>query len=273
MRPAGHNQNNVDRFSGYAGGYDQNRPEAPKFVVELLTQYLGRRPALVVDVGSGTGLSSFIWKAAADRVIGVEPNEDMRSKAEEKRSRMDGAGHISFVPGYSNGLKIESGAADVITCSQSFHWMEPVSTLKEASRVLRDGGIFAAYDCDWPPMAGWEVEEAYNELIRQADDIIAQHVEPGDRAVKRNKEEHLRTLQESGVFRFTKEAVFHNKERCDAARYVGLALSQGGVQTVQKLGSTALKEAIERLSSRAEAYFNGQTRDVVFGYRMRLGLK
>lgn len=273
MIPVGNNKNNVDRFSGYQEGYDQHRPRAPQIMVELLTRYLERRPSLVVDLGSGTGLSSFIWKAYADRVIGVEPNDDMRSKAIGTKSIQPDVDHVTFMPGYSNQLELGDDTVDLITCSQSFHWMEPVSTLQEASRVLREGGIFAAYDCDWPPAAGWYVEEAYNQLIRRAHEIIAQHIAPDSRAEKRDKEKHLQVLRESGVFRFTKEIVFHNKEACDAARYVGLALSQSGVQTVLKLDSNALNDEIERLRSSAEAYFNRQPRETLFGYRMRLGIK
>ena len=44
-------------------------------------------------------------------------------------------------------------SADIVTCSQSFHWMEPEPTLAEIARILRPGGVFAAYDYDWPQKA------------------------------------------------------------------------------------------------------------------------
>jgi ubiquinone/menaquinone biosynthesis C-methylase UbiE len=160
MSVGNNRQSNVDRFLGFSDLYDRNRPEAPGKVTELLTLYLGRTPDLVVDVGCGTGLSTFVWRHDAGRIIGVEPNPDMRSKAEEKLQRLqaaeagtapaEGAGHLSFRQGYCNQLELLDGSADIITCSQSFHWMEPVSTLREFGRVLKEGGVFAAYDCDWP---------------------------------------------------------------------------------------------------------------------------
>ena len=60
---------------------------------------------------------------------------------------------------------LPAGAADVVTCSQSFHWMEAEPTLAEAVRILRPGGVFAAYDYDWPPIVHWEVEAAFEELL------------------------------------------------------------------------------------------------------------
>lgn len=273
MIPEGNLKSNVDRFSGYQNLYDQYRPEAPQAVIRILTNYLGRRPSLVADIGCGTGLSTFVWNGHADRIVGVEPNGDMRSKAVEKSGTLSGESSFSFVPGYSNQLDMDSGSVDIVTCSQSFHWMEPVSTLQEVSRVLTEGGVFAAYDCDWPPTLAWAIEDEYNRLLQKSDQLLKQLVEPGHQAIKRNKEEHLTHIQNSGAFRYSREVVFHNMESCDAERYVGLAVSQGGLQTVLKHGSTALDGDIAAFRSNVEAYFQGKTLEVMFNYRMRLGVK
>ncbi|GAA4845078.1 hypothetical protein GCM10023310_23700 [Paenibacillus vulneris] len=273
MIPEGNLKSNVDRFSGYEDTYDRNRPEAPLKVIEIVTAYLGRKPSVVADIGCGTGLSSFIWKDHAERVIGVEPNDDMRGKALQKASSLNGASHISFVKGYSNELGMESDSVDIVTCSQSFHWMEPVSTLNEIARVLVTGGVFAAYDCDWPPTLTWTIEEKYNNLIQKADDTIARLVQQSEQAHRWSKDKHLQSIRESGRFRFSKEFVFHNMETCDAERYIGLTLSQGGLQTVFKLGATDLDADIAAFRVEVEEYFKGRTLDVMFSYRMRLGVK
>ncbi|RCX16437.1 methyltransferase family protein [Fontibacillus phaseoli] len=273
MIPEGNLQSNIERFSGFAELYDQHRPEAPELVADILTAYLEKRPELVLDLGCGTGLSTWIWRDRAEQIIGVEPNDDMRSKAEEKRRGISGSDHVSFVSGYSNHLGASDASVDIITCSQSFHWMEPVSTLNEAHRVLRRGGIFAAYDCDWPPVLSWELEKAYMQLTGKADELIEQSADQEKQAVKRNKNEHLSSLEQSGLFRYTREIVFHNKETCDAERYVGLALSQGGLQTVFKLGMTELNPEIESFRHQAREYFNGESKEILFSYRMTLGIK
>ncbi|AIQ66040.1 SAM-dependent methyltransferase [Paenibacillus stellifer] len=273
MIPEGNLYSNVERFKGFQKEYDRYRPEAPPIVAELLTGYLGARPGLVVDLGCGTGLSTFLWTGRADRIIGVEPGDDMRSRALEKWDALGKPQHISFIQGYSNALELGAEEADIITCSQSFHWMEPVSTLKEAARVLRTGGVFAAYDCDWPPVLEPAIENMYNDLISKADTVIEGRVPPESRALKRNKDEHLSRIRESGVFSFCRELVFHNMERCDAERYVGLTLSQGGMQTVLRLGGGELDEDIALYRQAVEQYFAGRTLDTMFAYRMRLGIK
>ncbi|WP_054942400.1 class I SAM-dependent methyltransferase [Paenibacillus ihuae] len=273
MIPAGNSKQNIDRFLGFQDEYDRYRPEAPPIVTSLLSNYLGGRPSVVADIGCGTGLSTFLWKNAADSVIGIEPNPDMLSKAVEKLNLEDEVQSLSFIQGYSNQLPLDSGSVDIITCSQSFHWMEPQSTLQEIARCLRTGGVFAAYDCDWPLVLQADIEARYNLLIAAADNLLAELQPESQRAHKWDKEGHLARIQASGHFKFTREIVFHNTETCDAGRYVGLTLSQGGIQTVLKTGSTALDADLAEFSAAVEAYFDGRTLPVLISYRMRIGIK
>jgi len=281
MIPEGNSRANIDRFLGFQEDYDRYRPEAPLLVTKLLTNYLGSPPPLVVDIGCGTGLSTFLWEEASDSVIGVEPNPDMLSKALEKLELRNNAkvdstssvSSVSFIQGYANQLNITSDSVDIVTCSQSFHWMEPVSTLQEITRILKKGGIFAAYDCDWPVMLHPDIETRYKQLVAKADEILNRVLPEEDRAHKWDKEEHLSRIQASGGFSFSREIVFHHTETCDAERYIGLTLSQGGVQSVMKLGLADLDQDIAEFQSAVGHYFNGRTLQVLISYRMRLGIK
>jgi hypothetical protein len=59
----------LDRFSGFADLYDSQRPSAPARLGPLLARYAGVERPVVVDLGSGTGLSSR-WAAGwAGRVF------------------------------------------------------------------------------------------------------------------------------------------------------------------------------------------------------------
>jgi hypothetical protein len=54
---------NVDRFSGYANLYDRYRPTPPDILSEILIKLIQTPyPRLVVDLGSGTGLSTQYWE-------------------------------------------------------------------------------------------------------------------------------------------------------------------------------------------------------------------
>lgn len=265
-------RNNVERFKGFGTLYDQNRPSAPTEVVEILTAYLGGQPRLVADVGCGTGLSSWVWLDHAERIIGIEPSDDMRAVAEAKWEAAGKPDNLRFVSGMSHELGLPDGSVDVLTCSQSFHWMEPVSTLREFARVLRPGGIFAAYDCDWPPVLDWPLETAYQRLIAHADALAFTLSESDHQAHKWSKEGHLEQIQKSGLFRYVREIVFHHHETFTAERFVNLALSQGGLQTALKRGAEELNGLADAFRQQAEDVFAGQTRTALFSYRMRLGV-
>lgn len=264
---------NVERFSGFADIYDKYRPEPPSTVIEILLNYLQKEPSTVVDLGCGTGLSTFIWGDYAKKVIGVEPNLDMINRAKEKLEKRTDVNNVFFQQGISNNLKLESNSIDIVTCSQSFHWMEPASTLEEVARVLKVGGIFAAYDNDWPPSVDWVVENEYIKLLDKAFKIIDEMPQEEGKAKQWNKSEHLKRIKESNKFRYSKEIVFRNKEKSDADRYIGLALSQGALQTVLKKGITELDHDIEEFKQIVIERFDNKTLDLIISYRMRIGIK
>lgn len=266
-------KSNVERFSGFADIYDKYRPESPSIVIEILLNYLQKDPTTVVDLGCGTGLSTFIWHDVAEKVIGIEPNLDMINIAKEKVKKRTDVNNVFFQQGVSNNLNLKSNSIDIVTCSQSFHWMEPISTLDEVARVLKDGGIFAAYDNDWPPSVDWVVENEYIKLLDKAFKIIDEMPEEEGKAKQWNKSEHLKRIKESNKFRYSKEMVFHNREKSDAERYIGLALSQGALQTALKKGISELERDIEAFKQIVIERFDNRTLDLIISYRMRLGIK
>ncbi|MCY0894774.1 MAG: methyltransferase domain-containing protein [Alicyclobacillaceae bacterium] len=265
-------ENNIHRFSGYAQLYHGYRPEVPESVIDILIAYLGRRPDVVVDLGCGTGLSSFLWGPVAGRVVGVEPNDDMRHQAMEENSRR-GLRQMEFVNGLSTAIPLEDGVADVVTCSQSFHWMNPQPTLAEIHRILKPGGFFAAYDCDWPPSCSVMAEQAYDTLIEAAEGSIQKNIPAEQQVHKWPKHEHLQQIVQSGLFTFTKEVVFHVERQLTAQEFIGIGLSQGSVQTVLKHQLPDMVAALPAFEQTVYAAFAEQTRRAWLCYRMRIGMK
>jgi len=201
---------NTDRFSGFAELYDSQRPRPPEIIVDLLTQLAAKDRPVVVDLGSGTGLSTILWARAAAEVVGVEPNADMRAQA-ERRAADSGAGAIRFIEGLSTATGLPDRYADIVTCSQSLHWMEPNGTFAEVARILRDGGVFAAYDCDWPPTVNAEAEQAYNACRVKAE-ALERSLRLAPEVRRWNKDGHLERIRQSGRFRYVKEVVLHHVE-------------------------------------------------------------
>src|SRR5690242_21669390 len=162
-----------ETWTGKASSYDRARPTPPPALLDLLTQLIDMpHPALVVDLGSGTGLSTAIWGERAQRVIGIEPNADMRAEAVRKAEDHPYAAQIEYREGVAHQTGLPDGCADIVTAAQSFHWMEPTATLAEIARILRPGGLFGAYDYDWPPAIRWELDRLAQEVSKRFVELI-----------------------------------------------------------------------------------------------------
>ncbi len=264
---------NIDRFSGFADTYDAYRPTPPSVIVDILTQLAkSPRPARVVDIGSGTGLSTRIWSSRAREVIGIEPNADMRRQAEMQTARFLGMENVLYREGVSNHTGLPDESADIVTCSQCFHWLEPVSTLTEVTRILRPGGVFAAYDCDWPPTIGWEIATLYKQFMAR---VGSMEKDQGvfDTVTKWDKSQHLARIKDSGRFRYTNEVLVHSTESGTADRLIGLVRSFGGLTTLLKRGLTEQEIGLPQFEEKTRQLLGNTPQPWYFSYRIRLGIK
>jgi SAM-dependent methyltransferase len=249
----------------FPAGYDAHRPVTPPALLDLLCLAAQvERPGLVVDLGSGTGLSTRAWSDRVAEVVGIEASGEMKRLAEEATT----APNVRYLHGYAHETGLADEVADIVTCSQSFHWMEPGPTLAEAARILRPGGIFAAYDYDWPPVVHWEVEAAFDDLLHRVWDLR----EPLGRS-RYEKEGHLERIAQSGHFRFTREVVIHGREHGGAERIVGMAMSLGPLMVLLERGVTEEELGLAQLRGVADRAFGEREVSWFMCYRARLGVK
>jgi len=257
-------------WTGRASSYDRVRPTPPPALLDLLTQVIGLpHLALVVDVGSGTGLSTAIWGERAERVIGIEPNADMRQEAVHKVVDAPYAAKIEYREGLAHQTGLPDGCADIVTAAQSFHWMEPTATLAEIARILRPGGLFAAYDYDAPPAIHWELDRLAQEMALRFVELIR------ERGLAQSltiwpKNKSLDPLRESAHFRFTREVLLHSIEYGDAARFLEMMQSNALSQQFQ---FTDQETGFDRLILAAHQYIGSEPIPWYFSYRVRIGIK
>ena len=256
---------NTQRFTGFAKLYSDSRPHPPKEATELVLQYL-RRPKseLTVDLGSGTGLSTAIWRDHATRVVGIEPTPDMIRQARTDYPDLE------FIEASCYQTALPTGTADVVTCSQSFHWMEPVSTVAEVDRLLMTNGVFSVYDFTWPISWDWESELAFTRLMRKVAQVLKNRPQQGESVVYFPKSEHRKNIENSRKFRYVTEILFDHVEDCNPERYVNMALSQGQVQKLLKTGANEIEGAVEEFRQSCARSKQTQMR---VSYKMILAIK
>ena len=130
---------NIEKFSGKASIYEKFRPEYPKEFIEYLYSNVGfNQSSIIADIGSGTGILTGQLLEKGSRVYGVEPNRDMRSRAE---FRLSGFDRFTSVDGTAENTKLEDRSADFITVAQAFHWFDISAFKKECQRILRPNGL------------------------------------------------------------------------------------------------------------------------------------
>ena len=268
MAENAHVNANVGRWYGFAETYDRYRPQPPAVLVDLLAMLAQKPLELVVDLGAGTGLSTRIWSGRAKHVIGVEPNPDMRKEA----TVQTGATDVEYRAGLSTSTGLDDGCADIVTISQALHWMSPEPTFTEVARILRPEGVFAAYDCDWPPAVHWEAEMAYNDCMKRAIEVEGR-LGLRDNVTQWAKDEHLGRIRASEQFRYVREVTLHSIEMGNADRLVGLAISQARVSRPLMNGASEDEIGLTTLREVARRTLGDAPRPWYFSYRVRLGIK
>lgn len=258
---------NSNRFLGFAHLYENSRPAIPVVACDIVLNYFEHKPEQIVDLGCGTGLSTMAWRGKCDNIIGIDPNEEMLSVAKLKSN------DISFIKAYSDDTTLPDHSTDIVICSQSFHWMKPTDTLAEVNRILKPNGIFATVDCDWPPVCSLEAEIAYSQLLNKVRFIELENKDIFKTFQRWNKDKHLQNIKQSGYFKYAREIVFMNKEKYNADRFIGIALSQGGLQTILKTQSDLIEDDIELFEKKIKAVYGDSEFEISFCYRMRIGVK
>lgn len=125
----------TERFSDRAQAYAAARPGYPQEIAAALMREFALPPdAVVVDLGSGTGLSCEPFLRAGLTVIGVEPNDAMRAAGDRQLASFE---RFRSVKGTAEATALPDACADLVIAAQAAHWFEPRGAGAEARRILR----------------------------------------------------------------------------------------------------------------------------------------
>lgn len=151
------------RFSDRVENYVRYRPRYPQAVINFLRAEAGLAAEDVVcDIGSGTGFLSELFLQNGNRVLGVEPNAEMRTAGEALL-----ANHPRFesVDGTAEATGLPDQSVDWVAAGQAFHWFDPPRARAEFVRILRPGGRAVLVWNSREPSTAFM--SAYEETLRQ----------------------------------------------------------------------------------------------------------
>ena len=126
------------RFTNRVENYLRYRPRYPPEIIPLLEKECGlTRNSVIADIGSGTGLLTELFLQNGNRVLGLEPNGEMRAAGERLLAKY---ANFTSLDATAENTTLADGSIDFVTAGQAFHWFNREKTRAEFARILRSNG-------------------------------------------------------------------------------------------------------------------------------------
>jgi len=135
-------------YKDYPEAYDEfANVEKLGSTIKSIHKMFNLKDKVILDVGSGTGLSTFDLAKYAKFVIGIEPEKAMRRIAltNAKRRKIK---NVRFLKGMAEKIPLEDNSIDaaVAVTSCPYKKAKIKQFIKEAIRVVKKGGFIATVD-------------------------------------------------------------------------------------------------------------------------------
>ena len=156
MNPGEASQEMVDQIIAHYGRYDESKrlqndigPFEFAKTKELLARYLPAVPAVVLDVGGGTGVYSF-WLAGLGYTVDLVDIVPRHIQLAGEEARKPGAAQLRAMRvGDARCLDDPDESADAVVMHGPLYHLanraDRLQALAEARRVLRPGGVLCAF--------------------------------------------------------------------------------------------------------------------------------
>lgn len=131
-----------DHFSGHADVYQAARPTYPAALFDWLAAQAPAR-SLAWDAGCGNGQASVALAARFAQVHASDPSAAQIGRAEARAN-------VDYRVEPAERCSLADARADLVTVAQALHWFDHPRFYAEVKRVLKPGGVFAAWsyaDC------------------------------------------------------------------------------------------------------------------------------
>jgi SAM-dependent methyltransferase len=163
---------NAPDFSRWAASYAKARPGYPPELFAHLASLVERRDA-AWDCGTGSGQAAQGLVEHFKHVIGTDYAPGQIAQA-MKHPRIE----YRVAPAESSGL--DAASVDAISIAQALHWFDFDAFFAEAQRVIRPGGVLAAYAYQLTritPAIDAIVERFYWDVVRPHFPLGTQYVD------------------------------------------------------------------------------------------------
>jgi SAM-dependent methyltransferase len=229
-------------FGEVASIYDDVRPGYPEAVRRAITDFAGRPPATVAELGAGTGKATEVLAGFGVPYTAVEPDPRMAAVLRAKFPAIEvvGASFEEWAP--------PATGFGLITCGMAWHWMEPETRNRRAFDALAPGGTLAIlmHTYDYAEAAeGRAIDEFLNRINPQAS----------------ARDEHwaLADVTAPGIWPVTRERVWHTYPTYSKARFLALTET---FSSVRRLPPAVRQQILDGLGALLEGFGGEVTLDL-----------
>ena len=250
-------ENTPPRFSSRVENYIKYRPGYPQAIIDLLRKECHLTTnALIADIGSGTGKLTALFLNNGYRVVGIEPDPEMRAAAQWL---LQGYPRFTSIAAQASATELPDHSVDVVTAGQAFHWFDCEQARREFLRILVPQGwvvlvwniqrtigtpFLAALQHFWQTYLTGEgvhaeaTDQDLSTLSQQTKAVDAWWLKP-----EQAEQKLISPLFRSGAYRVK---TFENHSVYDCEGLKGRVLSSGGAP---EAGSPRFREMIEALET------------------------
>lgn len=148
-----------DHFSEAAAAYAAFRPRYPAALFAWLAAEAPGRD-LAWDAGTGNGQAAVALAGLFRRVVASDASREQIAHA----APADG---VEYRVARAESSGLAEGSCDLVTVAQALHWFDHARFFAEVRRVLRPGGLFAAWVYVDPALGDGPLDEGLQAFARR----------------------------------------------------------------------------------------------------------
>jgi SAM-dependent methyltransferase len=161
-----------DHFSSRSADYRRYRPAYPRALIDHVSSQAPDR-RLAIDCATGSGQAAVALAGRFERVVALDASPRQLAAAEQAEA-------VLYVAGLAERMPLPDAAASLVVAAQAIHWFDFDRFYPECRRVLRPGGVLAAWT-----YAKFRVAPEVDRLVdRFYEDILGDFWPPERRHVE-----------------------------------------------------------------------------------------
>lgn len=210
---------NKDLFKGTAEYYALYRPGIPEPVVKhLVTRFSLNKKGTLLDIGCGTGQSTYALAPFFSKAVAIDPDQEMLQQAQQRQPENL---KVEWQHRSAENITTNEGPYRLVVASRAFHWVDQYPLLDKLQKIIEPaGGIAIIGDGSF-----WTGKEAWQVRIKEVvKDFLGEKRRAGNSTFSASEEPYIEMLRKSG-YQDVEYQTLHIQREWDLKSIIGCLYS------------------------------------------------